>query len=803
MPGLKAEKSYPDKVYVGLYLNDISGFDTKEGRFRADLFMWVKWLGDSTVPHISIFNGEIDHQEIILQESDNNWHSVRWRVQGTFRGNFPLQDFPFDNQTIRLEVDLPAEWGELIPDQAASGMSKEFSITGWNYEPYFHVKKESTTFSSDLGSIDHEGIEQKMNRLTFSLKLSRPLAANFVKLIVPLLIIIMMATMAFFLQPDQLVVRNGTVVTALLSCVAFHFSQSQSLPDVSYLVAADKFFLWAYLLILLALIGVVSTFRLFKKGGKYVSLASKVDRGFYIMIPTLAIVIGMNVKITHEVKKVQEPIAIAQRDSSIISSQDMLTKAVPVLPSITEENQHLFMRGLYIVTAGGRKEPHLVQKVPDMTNDYVRFLANGGVAVKWKIRKDIHWGDGTPITIDDVIFSLKMFDDSNRVEIKRLDNETIEVVYQKRLNDVISSFPVYPQHLFEPIYKKGGLDSVHHVLAHTPPPMDGPYILKEFVPEKHALFIRNKHFPGQAPYIEKIKIAVNKDGERWLSPKEILEQDKADLISLMSKGSHHSVEDIEGYTIQIDSTSNNVFFLQPDISAPPFDDVRVRQGISYALDRERIAMAIDDGAGELTTGSYLGQLDNPNIQRYDYDIDKAISLIKEAGAYGKRIELKGYSRGEGAPEQVIMDIVKENLEQVGFNVVFTPLEKHALSQLQNRDHGGLLYYEGQKDDIGIFWNVPYDHEHHYFDMEHAVAMFDEKDIRIYEKYEASMFEERRQSLLEKLQADYSQKLPTIPLFSISFRSVHKDNLVGWQPMAADSKNIWWNVEDWYFEPQEK
>ena len=47
----------PRRVYVGVFLSDVSDFDLKAGRFKADLRMWLKWSGDDKVPNVTFENG--------------------------------------------------------------------------------------------------------------------------------------------------------------------------------------------------------------------------------------------------------------------------------------------------------------------------------------------------------------------------------------------------------------------------------------------------------------------------------------------------------------------------------------------------------------------------------------------------------------------------------------------------------------------------------------------------------------------------------------------------------------------------
>ncbi|MBN2443409.1 MAG: hypothetical protein JXJ04_18755 [Spirochaetales bacterium] len=69
----------------------------------------------------------MDTIEIVNREDEGSWHNVRWHVQGTFRGTFPLQKFPFDTQNLIIDIGLETGCGNLQPDLAGSGMSGSFS----------------------------------------------------------------------------------------------------------------------------------------------------------------------------------------------------------------------------------------------------------------------------------------------------------------------------------------------------------------------------------------------------------------------------------------------------------------------------------------------------------------------------------------------------------------------------------------------------------------------------------------------------------------------------------------------------
>src|SRR5256885_3613342 len=84
------------RVYVGVYLHDVAKFDQKDGVFDVDLDLWLKWLGEFKPAEVVLANAGEVQRELVAEESDGEWHSARYRVRGTLRGEFPLQAFPLD-----------------------------------------------------------------------------------------------------------------------------------------------------------------------------------------------------------------------------------------------------------------------------------------------------------------------------------------------------------------------------------------------------------------------------------------------------------------------------------------------------------------------------------------------------------------------------------------------------------------------------------------------------------------------------------------------------------------------------------
>jgi hypothetical protein len=88
---------------------------------------------------------------------------------------------------------------------------------------------------------------------------TRPVIAMSLKTFVPILLIVVCASLVYFVRPRYVEGRIGLGITALLTLVALQLTATAPLPDVDYLMMLDKVFLLAYLFIIIALARVVAT----------------------------------------------------------------------------------------------------------------------------------------------------------------------------------------------------------------------------------------------------------------------------------------------------------------------------------------------------------------------------------------------------------------------------------------------------------------------------------------------------------------------------------------------------------------
>jgi ABC-type transport system substrate-binding protein len=194
----------------------------------------------------------------------------------------------------------------------------------------------------------------------------------------------------------------------------------------------------------------------------------------------------------------------------------------------------------------------------------------------------------------------------------------------------------------------------------------GPFILDEFVAGERTVLVKNPNYWGkdedgnQLPYLDKLTIRPIPDSGQRLSA---LETGEIDIFQSADSATVQQGIDA-GFAAQKISGSSSTILIFNN-SKPPFDDVRARQAVAYAIDKDLINDRAYDG---VRVPSYSGfALDsayyNPDAGTPKYDPDKAKELVDELG--GLKFELICIPTPES---ELITNIIKQEGEAVGMDI---------------------------------------------------------------------------------------------------------------------------------------
>jgi hypothetical protein len=259
----------PEQVVVGAYVNDIQELDFKANNYVVDLYVWFRWKSreldpSKTMEFMNRYASDDNVREALYdapkEMPDGSLYSIV-RYQGRFATKFPLEDYPFDTQLLRVVMEDTVSGAEkqvYVPDaDGGVGMNPDITLPG------FHVGTPVMTVSSNAYPTNFGDLSEPeatdYSRLNITVPVTRPIVAMSIKTFVPILLIVICGALVFFVRPRYIEGRIGLCITALLTLVALQLASGASLPDVDYLMMLDKIYLLAYVFIILALARVVAT----------------------------------------------------------------------------------------------------------------------------------------------------------------------------------------------------------------------------------------------------------------------------------------------------------------------------------------------------------------------------------------------------------------------------------------------------------------------------------------------------------------------------------------------------------------
>jgi peptide/nickel transport system substrate-binding protein len=197
----------------------------------------------------------------------------------------------------------------------------------------------------------------------------------------------------------------------------------------------------------------------------------------------------------------------------------------------------------------------------------------------------------------------------------------------------------------------------------------GPFRLVSFTPDQEVVVERNPDYYGAKPSLSKVQVTKYAD---TTSAQTAL---SSDAIDMMWGVPYDQMEDTGSAdyvaVVPVDPAQAAVFEI--DNMSPPFSDVRARQALSYATDREAIQAAAYGGLGVVNSGSTLISPNSPyaskSVTDYSYDLDKAKALFAEAGvADGDKLTC--WATAGAYPEfATTCQILQGSLAKIGIKLV--------------------------------------------------------------------------------------------------------------------------------------
>lgn len=458
-----------------------------------------------------------------------------------------------------------------------------------------------------------------------------------------------------------------------------------------------------------------------------------------------------------------------------------------------------------------------------------------GIAVTYTIRDDARWGDGTPITTDDVVFTWEVGKNpvsgiTNGELYKRILSIDVKDAHTFTLHEdrvsfdynAINDFQLLPAHLERQAFSdpaKYRERTLFDTDTANPGLYMGPYRITEVSPGSHVVLDRNANWWGKPPFFRRIVVRVV--------------ENTAALEANLLSGSIDYIAGELGLTLDqalqfekrhggeyraIYKPSLSFEHIDPSFDNPALADLRVRKALLYAIDRKGISDELFAGRQPVAeTGvSPLDWVYTGDVAHYPFDPERAKALLEEAGwregpdgvrvnAQGQRLVLTLMTTSGNRSREMVEQVVQSEWRKIGVDVRIRnqPARVFFGQTVTKRQFDGLVMFAWTSAPE----DVPRSNLHseeipspaNGFAGQNFAGYRNPEMDKLIDAIEVELDRGKREALWHRLQRLYADDLPALPLYFRADAFVIPKWLTGIRPTGHQYPTTLW-IEDWRAAP---
>lgn len=490
-------------------------------------------------------------------------------------------------------------------------------------------------------------------------------------------------------------------------------------------------------------------------------------------------------------------------------------------------------------------------------------LTEPALAKSWKISSDgfqytlilrqgLRFSDGHPLDADDVLFSFHLYLDENLhspqrdlliiggkpISVRKLDPYTVVFTLAQKYGveeRLFDSLAILPRHLLEKPYQEGKLAQLWNP---TTPSAEiaglGPFRLKEYVPGQKLILERNPYYwkadaqGARLPYLSELVFLFVPSADAQVlkfqsGETDLIARVSADNFSVLTRQAHDYTMSDAGPGLEYNFLFFNLNDFGPKASPEAlhkqkvFANVKFRQAISLAIDRDAIVRLVYQGRGTplwgpVTPGNRRW-LDS-NIPHPGRSLAEARAILQQAGfswssdsalldSDRQPVSFSILASSSSAERNKMATLIQDDLKQLGIQVQIVPLEFRSLIDriTQTKDYDACLLglVSGDADptpDMNVWLSSGAQHLWHPAQAKPATVWEAEID-RLMEQQLVTPGYEQRKKLYDRVQEILAENQPMIFLASPHILVGAKNALANLQPAVLEPY-VLWNVDQLYF-----
>lgn len=465
--------------------------------------------------------------------------------------------------------------------------------------------------------------------------------------------------------------------------------------------------------------------------------------------------------------------------------------------------------------------PGLAKEIPTVANG---GLSPDGTQITVHLRPNLKWSDGSPLTSDDVAFTLNLFKNpafgakTQAGEFKKIESVSTPdpstvIIKLNQVDIPFLALALTDPLPFAPLPKAvyGSMDpaSIYKSDNNLAPKVtSGPFMIKERVKADHITVVRNpNYYQAGKPYLDQITFKIIPDQNTILTA---LQSGQIDTSWFLDINKLDQYKTLNGYKVALDKNPASYEGIYFNFKNPFLADIKVRQAITMGIDISPVIQNVWKGIAVATCDDANGTFAHePSlIPCYKHDPAGAKALLEgdgfkmgSDGYYakgGKTLELRYSTTAGKAYREQTEQVVQDQLKSIGIKITIVNYPADT--------YFGTVLYDYTKYDIAEFANsLGYDPDNH---TQWGCDQFTDKggfnisawcnttvDAAIKTEL-TNPDQSARMTAFHTIHQGIITDLPAMWYYAFPDISVAKATLQNYSPSPAGPSETW-NVWDWY------
>ena len=471
-------------------------------------------------------------------------------------------------------------------------------------------------------------------------------------------------------------------------------------------------------------------------------------------------------------------------------------------------------------------------KVFLLKDQYGRDTGKKGVRTRFTLKDQLFWGDGMPVTTEDVFFTWQVgkhrdtgvtnhqsFTDIIDIEVHDAKSFTVT---NKKLDYryyALSGFNILPAHLERNAFEKPR-DYRKKTLYQTNPThpglYNGPYRITKIVSGSYIVLEQNEYWKGKPPGFKQIQV---KTIEKTSALEANLLSGAIDYIAGeagLSLDQAVSFEKRHSERYKVSYKPGLIYeHLDLMLDNPILSDLRVRKALIHSIDRAAISNRLFSGKQPAAHNKIhpLDWIHTNTVKKYSYDPQKARELLNDAGwniiktgirynSAGKKLQLELMSTAGNRSRELVEQVLQSYWKAVGIEIKIRNQPARVLfgETINKRKFTGLAMFAWLSAPESLprttlhSQSIPTKENN--WSGQNYTGFKNQLMDQLIDSIEIELEKEKRKKLWGKLQKLYAEQIPAIPLYFKANSFIVPKWLKGIRPTGHMFTSTNW-VEDWH------